>query len=137
MLRRPPRSTRTYPLFPYTSLFRSVQERRVRPVVRHSAAGHLRSGRDVIAGAGPDFQVVVHTADDLVVIAVDDVRGRGEGGRRCDAGAADQDVVIPLDLPVRPRAVELVVHVQPGVPLAGRCDMDAAVAVALEDRKST
>src|SRR3546814_9701774 len=32
MIRRPPRSTRTDTLFPYTTLFRSAAERRVQPV---------------------------------------------------------------------------------------------------------
>src|SRR3546814_11439776 len=35
MIRLPPRSTRTYTLFPYTTLFRSVD--------RHGAAGYFRS----------------------------------------------------------------------------------------------
>src|SRR3546814_1446042 len=39
MIRRPPRSTRTYTLFPYTSLFRSVPDRYgCRPGVRRFAA---------------------------------------------------------------------------------------------------
>src|SRR3546814_17102060 len=41
MIRRPPRSTRTDTLFPYTTLFRSARQERVRPRVRpgssHSA----------------------------------------------------------------------------------------------------
>src|SRR3546814_16802167 len=41
MIRRPPRSTRTDTLFPYTTLFRSVARRRP-PVVGHAA----RHGRD-------------------------------------------------------------------------------------------
>src|SRR3546814_1088562 len=38
MIRRPPRSTRTDTLFPYTTLFRSPPDRNVR---RRSALGHL------------------------------------------------------------------------------------------------
>src|SRR3546814_3927700 len=34
MIRRPPRSTRTYTLFPYTTLFRAIQD-------QHSAAARL------------------------------------------------------------------------------------------------
>src|SRR3546814_3643805 len=41
MLRRPPRSTRTDTLFPYTTLFRS----------RHQA-GHFRRGRQGVGAAG-------------------------------------------------------------------------------------
>src|SRR3546814_7837528 len=40
MIRRPPRSTRTDTLFPYTTLFRSAARRR-RP--RHRPAEHLRT----------------------------------------------------------------------------------------------
>src|SRR3546814_3023589 len=41
MIRRPPRSTRTDTLFPYTTLFRSLAGRRtmVRPLVRHREIG--------------------------------------------------------------------------------------------------
>src|SRR3546814_6256788 len=39
MIRRPPRSTRTDTLFPYTTLFRSVRRRMRRPV--HYHAGRL------------------------------------------------------------------------------------------------
>src|SRR3546814_4436146 len=38
MLRRPPRSTRTDTLFPYTTLFRSHQRRRERPRLRGEVA---------------------------------------------------------------------------------------------------
>src|SRR3546814_8575928 len=31
MIRRPPRSTRTYTLFPYTTLFRSVEDEAIEP----------------------------------------------------------------------------------------------------------
>src|SRR3546814_6806032 len=39
MIRRPPRSTRTYPLFPYTTLFRSLADRGTRPLVQIIADG--------------------------------------------------------------------------------------------------
>src|SRR3546814_4420213 len=41
MIRRPPRSTRTDTLFPYTTLFRSLQRRR-RPISRLRRAGNRR-----------------------------------------------------------------------------------------------
>src|SRR3546814_212876 len=41
MIRRPPRSTRTDTLFPYTTLFRS----RLRPHLRRRAFGHAPAGR--------------------------------------------------------------------------------------------
>src|SRR3546814_10348195 len=37
MIRRPPRSTRTDTLFPYTTLFRSSHVREARPIYTHSA----------------------------------------------------------------------------------------------------
>src|SRR3546814_1036352 len=42
MIRRPPRSTRTDTLFPYTTLFRSVRRRQPRPVAGRAGccAGH-------------------------------------------------------------------------------------------------
>src|SRR3546814_7534953 len=47
MIRRPPRSTRTDTLFPYTTLFRSVRRRRRGRGSRDQAAGHraLDAGR--------------------------------------------------------------------------------------------
>src|SRR3546814_3979294 len=42
MIRRPPRSTRTDTLFPYTTLFRSL----ARPAVRQAADAHARICRD-------------------------------------------------------------------------------------------
>src|SRR3546814_17197124 len=44
MIRRPPRSTRTYTLFPYTTLFRSA------------LAGEILHGRDAVVGGGGDLQ---------------------------------------------------------------------------------
>src|SRR3546814_14109910 len=52
MIRRPPQSTRTYTLFPYTTLVRSARDRRVeRHDVHDRAAGGLRSGRGQDQGA--------------------------------------------------------------------------------------
>src|SRR3546814_3478906 len=55
MVRRPPRSTRTDTLFPYTTLFRSVELglRTVQPALAEYAAGTDRDHRlrDVITGA--------------------------------------------------------------------------------------
>src|SRR3546814_6878145 len=63
MLRRPPRSTRTDTLFPYTTLFRSVAPRR--GVRRHQDEAGLRRhalvavlDREVLLGAGQPGEVV-------------------------------------------------------------------------------
>src|SRR3546814_5880046 len=51
MIRRPPRSTRTDTLFPYTTLFRSVVDRQHRAVERHADEQPAR------ARPGPDFRL--------------------------------------------------------------------------------
>src|SRR3546814_16656043 len=60
MIRRPPRSTRTDTLFPYTTLFRSGKLRKTDQVLlvlrRHKAAGH-----DVGNGHGQCQQDGIHT----------------------------------------------------------------------------
>src|SRR3546814_20307420 len=68
MLLRPPISTRTYTLFPYTTLFRSALDRRqsgnarqLRPVQRTAAHDH-ETCTDVVAAIGDD----VPAADPLV-----------------------------------------------------------------------
>src|SRR3546814_15013266 len=57
MIRRPPRATRTYTLFPYTTLFRSARAAiarrlRCRPLVALSAADARRSLRRTAAHPG-------------------------------------------------------------------------------------
>src|SRR3546814_3985419 len=63
MIRRPPRSTRTYTLFPYTTLFRSPGADRLPPpllvdaaaVVRRDDAGDVRPPSAVAVGRGADL----------------------------------------------------------------------------------
>src|SRR3546814_12442464 len=78
MIRRPPRSTRTDTLFPYTTLFRSVA------VDLEQLAGHLDVG-EVLAEAGQVLPV------DGAAVAVEQA-GPGEhvaaGADRPDVGAA-------------------------------------------------
>src|SRR3546814_1324918 len=52
MIRRPPRSTRTDTLFPYTTLFRSHQFREIVLVHRPCRLGGGRDGRGAGRGAG-------------------------------------------------------------------------------------
>src|SRR3546814_9725239 len=55
MIRRPPRSTRTYTLFPYTTLFRSLRARCVRKVAHPAPEIELEScdaNADRVAGIG-------------------------------------------------------------------------------------
>src|SRR3546814_9390136 len=63
MIRRPPRSTRTDTLFPYTTLFRSHRERR--PFVEH------------VVDDQPPGEVVVHVEADRGV----EEAGRGHPGK--------------------------------------------------------
>src|SRR3546814_17268759 len=57
MIRRPPRSTRTDTLFPYTTLFRSAERHRVdqRPGDRLLADQLREEARPVLAGEGEIF----------------------------------------------------------------------------------
>src|SRR3546814_12845813 len=85
MIRRPPRSTRTDTLFPYTTLFRS----QVDAAILVPVAGRDRDDLDRPSGAaGDQFAVRFEQADDA---AADDAdpgqrdaqrRARGGGGRR-------------------------------------------------------
>src|SRR3546814_9134859 len=61
MIRRPPRSTRTDPLFPYTTLFRSVRRRMVSRV-------HLV--RVVAAAVEPPDVVIAEVGDHLACLRI-------------------------------------------------------------------
>src|SRR3546814_10730482 len=93
MIRRPPRSTRTDTLFPYTTLFRSVAgEQRVADQVRDAVAGvpghrdHARAD-----AADREFLAVVEQVVELRTVrreVVAEVEDRAEGFlHRADAGA--------------------------------------------------
>src|SRR3546814_5680907 len=53
MIRRPPRSTRTDTLFPYTTLFRSRLQLRLPRSAVHAAAGRVAPAPAPATGAGP------------------------------------------------------------------------------------
>src|SRR3546814_19595102 len=59
MIRRPPRSTRTDTLFPYTTLFRSMRVRRRHD--RHDSGAAARDGIIEIGVAGDDAALLVTT----------------------------------------------------------------------------
>src|SRR3546814_10405131 len=61
MIRRPPRSTRTDTLFPYTTLFRSARDQR-EPGAHRSAAAAARGSR----GADVDVGFAEHLAQEAV-----------------------------------------------------------------------
>src|SRR3546814_4684458 len=106
MIRRPPRSTRTYTLFPYTTLFRSRRERRIELRQRaeaeavHHPPGHGR-GLDDLDLAFHRLQAHRQSRqhrvalDDILLARLDDDRRarRIERGRHTvgDDRAADGD----------------------------------------------
>src|SRR3546814_20424944 len=87
MIRRPPRSTRTDTLFPYTTLFRS-----------HEIAGPVREvgHRDGAAAGGPEFHALAqpapgqrhHQADPDMRALLEGMGEAEEGGRRHAAAGA-------------------------------------------------
>src|SRR3546814_9145935 len=83
MIRRPPRSTRTYTLFPYTTLFRSIKRR-----PRHDHQLRL----DLLAVATEHVRVVMHVGGGEGRLPVDLERHHvaqalGCGGRQRQAAA--------------------------------------------------
>src|SRR3546814_2095555 len=90
MVRRPPRSTRTDTLFPYTTLFRSVVDQHIdmaaEPVqrLRPKRFGRARMGE---VGGDAAFLAAAGMAHDIV-------RGkrRRDGFADAPAGAGDEDV---------------------------------------------
>src|SRR3546814_9032178 len=90
MIRRPPRSTRTYTLFPYTSLFRSGRVR----VARHILV--VEAGRIVLVERiAPEYGIASLSAGHDQIVEAADGRGIrrdivGDGGRvgriECEAG---------------------------------------------------
>src|SRR3546814_11894353 len=113
MIRRPPRSTRTDTLFPYTTLFRSVPRRPARREVADrvtanvEAIGHdladvrhavlqraeraktLRSAQDAI-GIGDDLHIAAHrlVRDRIEALVINDIFPRHCGWRRQKIGRA-------------------------------------------------
>src|SRR3546814_16601109 len=79
MIRRPPRATRTYNLFPYTTLFRSAVEAVQPGGVVAGAVGHDGLGRQRLVQPG-DHLAELQTAGDLGRLVVG--QEVGMGGRR-------------------------------------------------------
>src|SRR3546814_11277520 len=88
MIRRPPRSTRTDTLFPYTTLFRSLQDSRLQEDHRTHRILSLRRGvRTVERDAGPaEVEVVVGAEEDAGGVAERHRPERQGGDRRIDGG---------------------------------------------------
>src|SRR3546814_3932392 len=71
MIRRPPRSTRTDTLFPYTTLFRSVGRLREKPGQQQAVAFAARQAGNRRARAFGGEQEILQVADDVFLAAVD------------------------------------------------------------------
>src|SRR3546814_10802287 len=128
MIRRPPRSTRTDTLFPYTTLFRSGELQPVLGLVRHVVLG-IRGRLAVLADVGAVEGEVAGVARPHPVVDV--------AAERADAARRRVDQAHVADLQVPEQAVGVA---------AGETVKAAAVAAAffaagdqllLEDRKST
>src|SRR3546814_8158526 len=69
MIRRPPRSTRTDTLFPYTTLFRSGLDQ----------IGNLQIGEDLGGGGAGDVEDLAATRQDRLRLAIARLLGRAAG----------------------------------------------------------
>src|SRR3546814_2508688 len=78
MIRRPPRSTRTDTLFPYTTLFRSDRSRRGAGDLEHELAAD-RLGE--LVGGAHDDQEGAGAADDAILVVDVEIVDRGEAAR--------------------------------------------------------
>src|SRR3546814_20278862 len=96
MIRRPPRSTRTDTLFPYTTLFRSLAAQQRRPV-EPDADGAPAHGRVVLVAAAPVRQQLVAAHVEgaehhrLAGGGVEDAAVNFGPGRHGGEGIADQE----------------------------------------------
>src|SRR3546814_16530750 len=89
MIRRPPRSTRTDTLFPYTTLFRSRRTRGRAHIVHVSDAGALD---DVRAAKAEGVPLSIETCPHYLTLTIDDVHDGAAEFKRCP----------PLSAPANP-----------------------------------
>src|SRR3546814_9849868 len=103
MIRRPPRSTRTYTLFPSTTLFRSVLRRRAQQAVLRRAVPSRAVGRGRIAAAGQLPAVdAMSDAPGFQVYPAIDVRGgrvvrMAQGDYARETGYGDDPLALARD----------------------------------------
>src|SRR3546814_4769935 len=79
MIRRPPRSTRTDTLFPYTTLFRSVEPRLIAILaldIQRIAVGRPMDAREVDVGVGPHVHLHLARTVWLHDVEIDERVGR-------------------------------------------------------------
>src|SRR3546814_7477335 len=89
MIRRPPRSTRTDTLFPYTTLFRSLAVRAARSPAGRSAANNIRQSL-----AAHSKRCLRRFANPLL----QRTKARSTAGRECEDQSIDGPGVVPDDL---------------------------------------
>src|SRR3546814_5217276 len=110
MIRRPPRATRTDTLFPYTTLFRSLNARAVDGPGHDSVEG-VDLAHQVTFAEPADRRVARHRADRIDAVRQQQRPGTDPGGcgRSLAAGmaAADDDDVVALLCPMRLHAMEI------------------------------
>src|SRR3546814_17967767 len=93
MIRRPPRSTRTDTLFPYTTLFRSTEDERE----RHGAEQPAKLGGLVAAGA-IEHCTHAHEEERLIDRAGGSMCNRAvDGERRTDADADNHEAELRVE----------------------------------------
>src|SRR3546814_16866378 len=101
MIRRPPRSKRTDPLFPYPTLFRS-RAGRPAPRCRRAVPWKLRfqiDGGEAAAGVGLLALAGAAVAEEALVLGAG-VAGQGLDGADAGAGEAAGDVALQVDVEV-------------------------------------
>src|SRR3546814_11070505 len=103
MVRRPPRSTRTDTLFPYTTLFRSQGNRR-------ALVGGLGYNRDLAQFDGVDG--ADRRIDGLVPFVMGDQEAEGHAGYIAALDQRLHDAAGPRDGPVDPHSDALVILLQ-------------------------
>src|SRR3546814_10587987 len=132
MIRRPPRSTRTDTLFPYTTLFRSHAALRIgaeqafRGAIHH-VIGAVRAQRTVPFGAGQEIDAVrldqaIALITDMVAVGIDQLAHRSLEAAPCGVELAD--------IAATPQEIEAVIV------LKGEA-VDPFAEKTLGDRKST
>src|SRR3546814_18372031 len=94
MIRRPPRSTRTDTLFPYTALFRS--RRTGRPTFLH-----LRTAR-IMGHAGTDFEIEWRSLEELCAVEASDPLLRS-AAIALESGLMSKDRILALYEDMRAR----------------------------------
>src|SRR3546814_1846595 len=134
MIRRPPRSTRTDTLFPYTTLFRSG-EHRGRLLSPHHADPRIGPGEEETRAIGAATHAVIARAE----AAADqhgDLRHLRRGDGRDQLCAVLRDALC-LIFAADHEAGDVLEEQQRNAALAGKLDEMRALQCALADRKST